>query len=123
MKVPVQPVLTMLRLLIAVIGIMQLSLFAPAPPDGLRLIGSALTLIPQPELQANRPAQLAVLATKLSVVANAKTSSDPVAGATGAATLPAPASGPLLRLDARAHQIPQAQQGHDQPRAHSPPVA
>ena len=123
MSARVQPLMTMLRLLIAVIGMMQIALFAPAPPDGPRLVSSALTQIPEPSLQAHRPAQLAGLVTKLSVVAGAKTSIDPVVGVIGAAATPAPEPGVLLLLDARAHEDPHAQKGHHRPRARSPPVA
>lgn len=122
MNARVQPVMTMLRLLIAVIGMLQIALFAPAPPDGPRLVGSALTQVPEPSLQAHRPAQLAVLATKLSVVAGTKSSTDPVVGLTGAVINPAPESGPLLHLDALAHEVPHIQKGHHRPRARSPPI-
>lgn len=123
MNATVQPVLTKLRLLIAMIGMMQLALFVPEALDGLRPGGSALRHAPTPYLQAHRPAQLAVLATKLSGVAGAKSSTDPVVGLTGDGIFLREAAGPLLWLAPYALESLHAQRGHHRPRVRGPPVA
>lgn len=123
MPATVRSILTKLRLLIAVIGMMQLAMLASPSLDGLRLVDGASSQASEHHLQPHLPAHLAVLATKLTIEAVAKSSTGPDLGLTGDSfRFDQPFMSPL-RLATYAAENLRAQGGHHQPRVRGPPAA